>query len=280
MSQSTLTATILMAVYNDYAFLKEAVDSIIKQLLPNTELLIIDDSSSDGSEKIIRSLASKNSQVRVIRNTTNRGLGRCLALGTEEAKGRYIIRMDSDDICLPERFAKQIDFLDKNPDIDILGGWAVEIDEHGKTGKLRKMPPSHQEIKASIWACPLIHPTVAFRRDKVLSAGNYQHQPSRRQEDYELWFRCLKHGLKFANLEEPLIYYRFTSKSQRKQRLGHAVYQAKIGWDGCRLLNLPWWQYLAVTTPILRAIFPPKISHFIYRALSLFDPRKKRSINL
>lgn len=275
MSQTPMTATVLMAVYNDRFFLQEAIDSITKQLLPNTELLIIDDSSSDGSEKLINDIVSKDRKVRVIRNTTNQGLGRCLALGTQESKGQYIIRMDSDDVCLPGRLAKQIDFLNRNPNVDILGGWAIEIDEYGKMGKLRKMPPSHSEIEASIWACPLIHPTVAFRRDRILLAGNYQHQPSRRQEDYELWFRCLKHGLRFANLEEPLIYYRFTSKSQRKQRLGHAIYQAKIGWDGCRLLNLPWWQYLAVTAPILRAIFPPKISHFIYRALSLFDPRKR-----
>ncbi len=138
-----------------------------------------------------------------------------------------------------------------------------------------QMPLSHEQIADSIWACPLIHPTVTFKRDKILFAGNYQHQASRRQEDYELWFRCLKVGLVFANLPDVLIYYRFTSKSQQKQRLKQAIYQAQIGWNGCRMLNLPKWQYLAVMAPILRAIFPPGLSHLIYRSLAPFDPRKK-----
>lgn len=270
-----LTATVLMAVYNDRFFIQKALDSIVQQLSPDMELLIIDDFSSDGSEDIINNISSTNSQIRIIRNDSNRGLGYCLALGTQEAKGQYVIRMDSDDICLPDRFIKQINFLNQNPDVDIIGGWAIEIDEHDNPGRLRKMPASHRKIQSSIWACPLIHPTVAFRKDKILLAGNYRHQSSRRQEDYELWFRCLKEGLQFANLEEPLIYYRFTPKSQSKQRLSHAIHQVRIGWHGCRLLRLPWWYYLAVTAPILRAIFPPKLSHIIYRSLSLFDPRKK-----
>jgi hypothetical protein len=93
-----------------------------------------------------------------------------------------------------------------------------------------QMPLSHEQIADSIWACPLIHPTVTFKRDKILFAGNYQHQ---------------------------------------------AIYQAQIGWNGCRMLNLPKWQYLAVMAPILRAIFPPGLSHLIYRSLAPFNPRKK-----
>jgi len=269
-----ISATVLMAVYNDEKFLEEALDSILSQLSEDIELLIIDDSSSDRSQQILVDLVCRTNQVRVIRNPRNEGLGYCLALGTEQARGKYIIRMDSDDVCLPGRFAKQIKFLDDNPDVDIVGGFAIEIDASGKKSVERRMPYSHDNIKSAIWACPLIHPTVTFRKERVLLAGNYKHQASRRQEDYELWFRCVKSGLRFANIPEPLIYYRFTPKSQSKQRLKQAIYQVKIGWHGCQMLHLSWWQYLAVTTPIFRAVFPVRVSHFIYRLLKPFDPRQ------
>ncbi len=264
-----------MSVYNDEVFVEEAIKSVVLQLTEDMEFLIIDDYSSDRTSEIINDFQSQYSNIRIIRNEKNRGLGYSLALGVEQAKGKYIIRIDSDDICLSDRFAKQIQFLEENPNIDILGGGAIEIDENGKQGLIRAMPLSHEEIVKSIWACPFIHPTVAFKRDKILQAGNYNPQIRRRQ-DYDLWFRCAKQGLRFANLSEPLIYYRFTANSQKKQRLNHAIDQAKIGWEGCKMLNLPKWQYLAVAIPILRAIFPPSVSHLIYRSLAIFDPRKKQ----
>ncbi|MDB9444789.1 glycosyltransferase [Anabaena sp. CS-542/02] len=276
MHNNSLNATVLMAVYNDEIFLEQSLESILQQLTEDMELLIIDDHSSDRSWKILQEMERQDSRVRLIRNAQNQGLGYCLSIGTEKARGKYVIRIDSDDVCLPDRFAKQIRFLDQNPDVDIVGGAAIEINEHGETGLIRKMPYSHEQIKSAIWACPLIHPTIAFRRQEILRSGNYDPEIRRRQ-DYDLWFRCLKAGLRFANLPDALIYYRFTAKSQQKHRLSQAIDQAKIGWRGCRMLKLPWWQYLAVMVPILRAIFPPSLSHLIYRWLAPFDPRKKYS---
>jgi glycosyltransferase involved in cell wall biosynthesis len=195
-------------------------------------------------------------------------------LGVKEAKGKYIIIMDSDDICIEGRLKKQITFLEENPDIDIVGGAVIEIDNDNKQGITRQMPLYHEEIVSAIWACPVIHPTAAFRKNKILLAGNYDSN-LRRRIDYDLWFRCIKAGLRFQNLSEPLTYYRFTYNTHRKQNLKRAVEQAQIGWKGCQLLNLPWWQYLAVMVPLLRVIFPPELSHLIYRSLAPFDPRKK-----
>jgi glycosyltransferase involved in cell wall biosynthesis len=273
MEAKTLTATVLMAVYNDEKFLEQALKSILNQLTEDMELLIIDDSSSDRSSEILQVLRSSDPRVQLIRNSENRGVGFCAALGTKIARGKYILRMDSDDICLPGRFDKQIRFLDQNPDIDIVGGWSIEIDENGKTGGVRKMPCRHEEIVSLIWANPLIQPTVAFRKDKILLAGNY-NQANRRSEDYELWFRCVKTDLRFANLAEPLTYYRFSSKSPKKKRLKQAIHQAKVGWIGCRILSLSWWKCLAVTWPIFISLLPPSITYFVYRMISPFDPRK------
>jgi glycosyltransferase involved in cell wall biosynthesis len=274
MVNQDLTTTILMAVYNDERFVTQALESIQKQLNDDMELLVIDDDSSDKSLEILQDIEKKDSRVRLIKNDQNKGLGYCLYIGTKMARGKYIIRMDADDICLPNRIDKQISFLEDNPNIDIVGGAAIEIDEQNQEGQTRQMPEQHDKIAKAIWACPIIHPTVAFRRDKILLAGNYNPQIRRRQ-DYELWFRCLKAGLRFANLAEPLIYYRFSQNSHSKQRLKHTIEQVKMGWQGCWMMKLPLWQYFAVIVPLVRAILPPPLSHWLYRSLAFVDPRKK-----
>jgi len=114
MLDDSLTATVLMAVYNDEIFIEQALESVIQQLTDDIELLIIDDCSSDNSVEVLQNFADKDSRIRLIRNDKNQGLGYCLSIGTEKAKGKYVIRMDSDDICLPDRFTKQISFLEKN----------------------------------------------------------------------------------------------------------------------------------------------------------------------
>jgi glycosyltransferase involved in cell wall biosynthesis len=263
-----------MAVYNDEKFVAQAIESILPQLGNNAEFLIIDDCSTDSSPTILRCFADKNPHIRIIQNSENRGVGYCAWLGVCEARGTYIVRIDSDDICFPDRIKKQIDFLEKNPEIDVLGAAAIEIDDQGNRGRLRQMPLNHNDIAKTMWACPIIQPAVAFRRERILLAGNYSPK-LRRRIDYELWFRCLKAGLRFANLPEPLVYYRFTPSSHRKQTLRRAFEQAQIGWNGCWMLKAPWWQYLAVMVPIVRAIFPPSLSHLIYRCLAPFDPRKR-----
>jgi len=272
---SVVTATVLMAVYNDEKFVAQCIESIVPQLTDNMELVIVDDCSSDRTKEILEFFSNADSRIRIIRNAENRGAGYSRYLGVKEAKGKYIIIMDSDDICIQGRFEKQIVFLDENNDIDIVGGSVIEIDNNNQQGSMRSMPLSHDQIAKNIWACPIAQPTVAFRRDQILLAGNYNPDLLRR-EDYELWFRCLKAGLSFQNLSEPLTYYRFTPNTHRKQNLKRAVEQAQIGWKGCQLLDLPWWQYVAVMVPLLRAIFPPALSHLIYRSLAPFDPRKKQ----
>ncbi|MCM1984034.1 glycosyltransferase [Lyngbya confervoides] len=269
-----IIATVLMAIHNDEKFVEQAVNSILCQLGENMEFLIIDDHSSDSSPCILAILANGDDRIRIIRNSENRGVGYCAWLGMCEARGEYVIRMDSDDICFPDRIEKQIDFLEQNPEIDIVGAAAIEIDDQGNQGKLRQMPLSHDNIARVMWACPIIQPAVAFRRERVLLAGNYNPQ-LRRRIDYDLWFRCLKAGLRFANLPEPLVYYRFTPRSHQKQTLKRAIEQAQIGWRGCWMLKSPWWQYLAVMVPILRAILPPQLSHAVYRMLAFADPRNK-----
>ena len=268
-------ATVLMAFYNNEAFIELAIESILKQTFTDFEFLIIDDASTDGSCAIVDLASERDSRIRVLRNTKNLGLGKCLEMGTERALGKYLVRMDADDISFSTRLETQLEYLESNQDIDIIGSTAIEIDSTGKVGMLRLMPASNKQIAENIWACPLIHPTVAFRRRRVIEAGNYDGNLRRRQ-DYELWFRCVDYGLRFANIQEPLIYYRFDSNTHRKQSINLAIEQAKIGLRGCNVLGLPLWQRVAVTMPVWRAMLPVPLQHFVYRSLATLDPRNRK----
>lgn len=270
------SVTVLMAVYNDEAHLAESVASILTQDFEDFEFLIVDDASTDGSVTFLRELEARDPRVRVLRNEVNAGLGFSLARGVREAVGDYVVRMDADDVAVPGRLRRQVEFLEQHPEADIVGSSAVEIDCQGKVGARRVMPLEHAGIVDRIWACPLIHPTVAFRRQRILAVGNY-NAALRRSQDYELWFRCVRGGLRFANLEEPLVYYRFDRTSHRKRPFRIALQQARIGWRGCRMLRRPLWQRIAVTVPVWRALLPRPVQHLAYRALAAtVDPRRRR----
>ena len=121
----------------------------------------------------------------------NMGLGFALNTGLLNCKNNLVARIDSDDICYATRFERQINIFNANPKLDILGSFAKEIDNFGKTLKVRKVPILHKDIKRLVWTCPFIHPSVMFKRDSILKIGSY-NKTYRHRQDYDLWFRaCL-----------------------------------------------------------------------------------------
>lgn len=182
--------------------------------------------------------------------------------------------MDADDIALPDRFQHQLKEMEHNVDVDILGSFVEEIAWNGDKIGVRKMPIDHETIVSSLWASPLIHPTIMMRRSKILLAGNYDASYRRRQ-DYELWFRCAENGLRFHNLPVPLLLYRFGLHTHKKQSPRLALEQALIGYRGAGRLRMPWYQRAACFVPFIRSLLPGSIQHMAYRVLKRFDPRQK-----
>jgi hypothetical protein len=121
----------------------------------------------------------------------------------------------------------------------------------------------------------MIHPAVMFHRDAILEVGSYSRQLRRRQ-DYDLWFRCAAEGLRFANLAEPLIFYRFTDDYFDKNDLDTALDQVKIGWRGCWLVGAGPIAYLGVLAPLIRALLPQPLSKVMQKVLNKFDPRSEQ----
>jgi hypothetical protein len=200
--------TILMPVHNGAEFLAEAIDSMLCQSLRDFEFLIVDDASTDSSASIVQGY--RDPRIRLIQSRERLKLSGALNLGLDQAKGRYIARMDADDISLPKRLERQVQFLDGHPEIGICGSWILYF---GASSALLERPIHHEEIQAfTLLDTPFAHPSVMLRRDLM------ERHPLRFDgryfptEDFELWIRILRHT-QAANLPEVLLHYRVHAKS-------------------------------------------------------------------
>lgn len=195
--------SVIMPVHNGEKYLREAVESILTQTFSDFELIVVDDGSTDSTADIIKSIS--DDRIVYLKNDRNIGISDTLNKGILSSRGKYIARMDADDISLPSRLEKQIDYMKQNPDVSVLG-CAVEIFGEGINGSVRTFSSTPDEIKIDIiFATPFVHPTLMFERrvfDHELYDGNFNGA-----EDYELWIR-LACKYRMATLNEPLLKYR------------------------------------------------------------------------
>ena len=221
--------TVAMSVYNGERFLSEAIESVLAQSWRDFEFLLLDDGSNDGSLAIMQRFAALDPRIRVIARE-NRGLVASLNQLLAEARAPLIARMDADDVCLPERFARQIGFFAANPQHGVVGSLTDDIDERGQPYTMvpANHPLTHEIFLERIESRGqlLAHPTVMYRRDVVLSVGGY-HAAFRHCEDYDLWLR-LAHRTRIANLPEKLLRYRHyadqvSNRHALEQQIGVAV---------------------------------------------------------
>ena len=188
--------------------------------------------------------------------------------------------MDTDDICIPERFEKQVSFLSSHSEVDIVGSYATKIDEYGNDlNELVKVPITHENIMRLIWTCPMNHPTVMYRKDKILSVRGYNPDAGPRQDDYDLWFRCAEKGLHFANIPESLLRYRFFTNSIKKNSIKVGWYRLKVGLHGCRQLHLSLIAYVGVCIPFIRSLLPYPLNLYFQNLMNLINPRNKNESN-
>lgn len=189
----------------------EAIESILSQTYKNFELIIIDDASKDNSLAIIKKFQKRfPKKIKLVQNKRNLNCGgdKCANKGILLAKGEYIARMDADDICHPKRLEKQIAFLEKHPDVFLVGANAYVINKKGKLIGEKLEPQDNQEIKKAYFTFhPLIHPSCTLRRIFNKKKFSYEIKYSA-NNDYYTFFKLLCTGYKFANLKEKLLYFR------------------------------------------------------------------------
>lgn len=212
-------------------FVRVALDSmVVNQSVKPTEIVLVQDGPVlDGLSLLLSEYESKYPEVmHIIRLEINGGLGNALRLGVEIARYDIIARMDSDDICLPDRFEKQLSYMDTYPECDIVGGQITEfIDTPDNIVGKREVPCDNEAIYHYMRSrCALNHPTVMFKKESVLKAGNYIDWFW--NEDYYMWIRMMENGCVFANLPDVLVNMR-SGLDQYARRGGKKYFDSEIG---------------------------------------------------
>lgn len=265
--------SVLISVYikEKPSYFSEALESIINQsLVPDEIVLVKDGPLTNDLEIVIDEFIRKNqNKVKIIELPENKGLGNALSIGVLECSNELIARMDTDDICTFYRFEKQINFLKQNPDIDVVGSNVEEFNiTPGDLKRFRMMPEKGDALlKYSKFRNPLNHPTVMYRKSKVLSAGNYNGEILL-FEDFSLFIRMIKKGSKFYNIQKSLLHFRTGIGIEVIKRRSGLLY-VKNEWKFSLLslkigqLNFIEWLFYIFTKLPLRML-PSKVILFVY----------------
>jgi glycosyltransferase involved in cell wall biosynthesis len=203
--------SVLLPVHNGRPYLEAALRSVLAQTYRNLEVIVVDDGSTDGSHEVVESC--RDSRLRLLRQP-NRGLPATLNRAIELARGKYLARQDADDLALPERFERQVRFLEGHPSHAMVGTWAGVWFDECDSGKCFRPPTESHLLKwAMLCYNPFIHSSTMLRSSAVREVGTYSTDPGRvPPEDFELWSR-LARRFEVANLPEVLQVYRVLDTS-------------------------------------------------------------------
>ena len=268
--------SIITSIYkNDKPeFVRVALDSIlVEQSAKPAEIVLVRDGQVPVElDALLNEYEARYPEIfNIIRLEQNGGLGKALRFGVETAKYDIVARMDSDDICLPNRFELQLEYLEKHPEVDIIGGQMTEfIDSPGNIVGKRVVPCSNEEIYEYMKGrCALNHVTVMFRKEAVLKAGNYQDWFW--NEDYYLWVRMILAKCQFANVPEVLVNVR-SGADQYARRGGRKYYENEKGIKKLQLENgmisKMEYCYFVAQRYIIQILMPNWLRGWVFRTLA------------
>ena len=274
---SEIAFSVLLSVYRGekQEWFTRSLESLWTQSLQPDEVVLVKDGPLTSElETVLAGWQEKfGDRLKVVALERNVGLAAALNVGLNACRNEWVVRMDTDDICLPNRLEVLAGFIRENPSADIVGSWALRLDAEGQTGRVLKVPIDPVRIRRLIWSCPLIHPTVCYKKEKILAVGGYDPLAGPRQDDYELWFRCAAAGHAFHNIPEPLLLYRFTDQNIRRNNFRVGYHRFKNGWRGNRMLGAGLTAYLGVAVPLVRGMLPYPLNVWVYKLLARFNPR-------
>jgi glycosyltransferase involved in cell wall biosynthesis len=219
--------SVLLAVSNGERYLRAALDSVLRQTVSDFELLVVDDGSTDATPTILDDIA--DTRLRVLRNEERNGLAASLNLGLDEARARYVARLDADDIAFPHRLERQLEHMESHRSTAIVGSAVMELDASGRPGRLHPMPSGPVAVRwSALFSSPFFHPSVLVDRD-VLETHELRYDPEYPEsEDYDLWSRLLR-LVDGDNLTDPLVLYRVhASQASQARRDLQREYQRRV----------------------------------------------------
>lgn len=251
--------SVLMATYNAEKTLDVAIESVLNQTYQNWQFIICDDCSTDGTyNKLLEYKEKYPDKFIIIQNEKNSKLAYSLNHCLKYADGEYIARMDADDISLPERFSKQVEFLNSNPDIAVVGTSMIRFDENGDFGELKSYQnPDKYILKTAV---PYFHATIMMRKEAMDEIGGYTVlKRTERGQDLDLWFKFYAKGFEGSNLEESLYKVREDRDAIKRRKLKYDICFVKTRLIGFKMLKFPFrWRIYAIK-PVLSHFIPYKL---------------------
>ena len=250
--------SVIMGIYNCAATLPDAIDSILYQTYPDWELILCDDGSTDDTYRVAKSYEGKHpDRIIVLRNEKNHHLAYSLNRCLQYASGEFIARMDGDDISLPERFERQIEFLGEHTECHLVGSAVQRFNEEGPANKIYM--PEEPDRRTMRKGPPFFHPTVMARRAVYEKLHGYTVlKRTEHSEDMDLWFRFFYRGMKGHNLQEVLLLKREDWETIRRRtfRIRWNSFQTKR--YGFRLLGYPrWWILKPAVMTVIKSLASP-----------------------
>lgn len=256
--------SVLMGIYNCKTTLEQAVESIKKQTYTNWELIICDDGSTDGTLELAKRIQKTDERIIVLSNEKNYGLNKTLNNCLSNAHGKYIARMDGDDDCSPDRFAIQIDFLEKHQEYAIVSSPMILFDEQGEWGETKAI----EKPTASDVVCgnPICHAPVMMRKECMDRVHGYtEDKKMLRVEDVNLWIKLYAAGYKCYNLQVPLYRMRNDKNALSRRKYKYRINSTYVRLLGCRLLRLGPGCYLKAFSPMVIGLIPAWLRNRIRR---------------
>lgn len=252
--------SVVMSIYNGNPFyIMTAINSILNQTYSNFEFIIVNDGSDEYVEYLLADI--NDNRVHIIKNTNNLGLTKSLNRALEKSTCKYIARMDADDIAMPQRFEKQLEFLEKNSDYVMCGTKFKEILHDKIIAQRLFFVNTDDEIKNMIFKFnPFNHSSIMMRADVVKRIGGYDER-YRYSQDYALWLKMIRQG-KVLNLSEELIIRRMEDNISIKNEKIQKLISVKIRHDAIQTGNFSWINYIYLLRPLLVAYLPDSIKKF------------------
>lgn len=266
--------SVIMGVYNQYdeEQLNQAVDSILEQTYTDFEFIIYDDGSDKKPATYLQALEKRDDRIRVIRCEKNMGLAFSLNECIDAAEGRYLARMDADDISLPDRLEVERQFLEEHQEYDWVGCNAkvFDGDEIWGTYVMAEEPNQYNFLPFS----PYIHPSVMFRRELFESGNQYNiMKDTLRCEDYELFMRLYRQGYRGYNIQKEMFLYREGVSAYRKRTWCSRINESKIRIRNFPKMNLPVGkQIIYILRPVVTAFIP-------YPLVAMYKKKRLEELN-
>lgn len=259
------TISVIMGIYNCAETLDESIQSLIAQTYDKWKLIMCDDGSSDNTYEVAKKYADQDPEKYVLlKNEKNMGLNYTLNRCLEAADTQYVARMDGDDISLPERFEKELEVLDNNPEIAIVSTAMIYFDADGDWGKTTVNPAP--EKKDIIHGTPFCHAPCMVRREAYNAVGGYSVSDRLlRAEDYHLWIKMYKNGYKGVNIAEPYYKMRDDNNAYRRRKYKYRVNEAYVKYLAVKELKLPFYMIVFAFKPLIVGLLPKPLYKLLHK---------------